>query len=107
MHEKIRELYNNVDEYVEKYNHRICAAKDESRGNMFASGHGGSDAMLYRAFNESVKYGYPMPADVYDTAILMCITALSEQSIAMGGALVDIPDFTSVLTLKESTYPQL
>lgn len=36
-------------------------------------GYGGSDAMLYRAFIESVKYGYPMPTDIYDTAILMCI----------------------------------
>lgn len=95
MHERPRELYNNVDEYVEKYNHRIWASKDEATGkNMFASGHGGSDGMLYRAFIESVKYGYPMPTDVYDTALLMCVTALSEQSIAMGGAPVPVPDFT-------------
>ena len=35
------------------------------------------------------------PLDVYDTAMLMCVTPLSEQSVAMGGAPVPIPDFTS------------
>lgn len=36
-----------------------------------------------------------MPIDVYDMAAWMCITALSEQSIALGGAPVAIPDFTN------------
>lgn len=98
--EKTKELYNNADEYVEKYNHRIWAAKEEAKGDMFSSGHGGSDGMLNRAFIDSVKYGYPMPTDIYDTAILMCITALSEQSIAMGGAPVAVPDFTKGAYIK-------
>ena len=32
--------------------------------------------------------------DVYDAASWMCITALSEQSIAMGSMPVPVPDFT-------------
>jgi hypothetical protein len=36
-----------------------------------------------------------MPLDVYDAAAWMVITALSEISIANGGALVEIPDFTN------------
>ena len=35
-----------------------------------------------------------MPIDIYDMAAWMSITALSERSIAMGGAPVEIPDFT-------------
>jgi len=35
-----------------------------------------------------------MPIDIYDTAIMMSITALSEESIAKGGAPVMVPDFT-------------
>lgn len=100
MHEKTLELYNNVDEYVEKYSHPIWAKKDAEKGTMFASGHGGSDGMVCRAFIESVRDGLPMPTDIYDTAILMCITALSEQSIAMGGAPVAVPDFTKGAYIK-------
>ena len=36
-----------------------------------------------------------MPVDVYDAASWMAITALSEMSVAKGGAVVDIPDFTN------------
>lgn len=36
----------------------------------------------------------PMPVDVYDAASWMAVTALSEISIAKGGAVVEIPDFT-------------
>lgn len=36
-----------------------------------------------------------MPLDVYDAAAWMAITPLSEQSIALGSAPVEIPDFTS------------
>ncbi len=35
-----------------------------------------------------------MPVDVYDAASWMAVTALSEMSIAKGGAVMDIPDFT-------------
>ena len=35
-----------------------------------------------------------MPIDVYDMASWMCITCLSEISIAHGGAPQEIPDFT-------------
>lgn len=35
-----------------------------------------------------------MPIDVYDAASWMCITALSEASVAQGGLPQMIPDFT-------------
>ena len=40
------------------------------------------------------KYEYGT-IDVYDMASWMCISALSEESIAKGGAPVAIPDFTN------------
>lgn len=57
-------------------------------------GHGGMDYMMFKAFFKAVNDGAPMPVDVYDAAAWMCITALSEQSIAQGGAPQPIPDFT-------------
>ena len=34
-----------------------------------------------------------MPIDVYDAAVMMAVTPLSEQSIAAGGLPIEIPDF--------------
>ena len=50
---------------------------------------------MYNAFVESVREDLTPPIDTCDTATLMSIACLSEQSIAMGGAPVAIPDFTS------------
>ena len=52
------------------------------------------DGLVYDAFFEAVRKGEPCPIDVYDAAAWMCITPLSEQSIAMGSHPVAIPDFT-------------
>ena len=43
---------------------------------------------------ESMKAGVKPPIDVYDAAAWMAVTCLSEQSVAMGGAPVPVPDFT-------------
>ena len=59
------------------------------------SGHGGMDGIMFRIFVDAVKSGSPLPIDVYDAASWMCITALSEASISMGGAVQQIPDFTA------------
>ena len=75
-----------------EYRHPLWKAYDEfgARG-----GHGGMDYLVLRAFIEAIQNHTPVPIDVYDTASLMCITPLSEQSIAMGGMPVPVPDFTS------------
>lgn len=57
-------------------------------------GHGGMDYMAFKAFFKAAINGDPMPVDAYDAAAWMCITALSEQSIAQGGMPQPIPDFT-------------
>lgn len=59
------------------------------------SGHGGMDEMMFDGFVDSALNGKEMPIDVYDAAAWMCITCLSEKSIAEGGAPQLIPDFTN------------
>ena len=80
--------WGNREKYKEEYLHPLW------KGYEAKGGHGGMDWLVGRAFIESVKNGTNPPIDVYDTASWMCITALSEQSIAMGGMPVPVPDFT-------------
>ena len=77
---------------LKEYRHPLWKAYDEfgQRG-----GHDGMDYLVLRAFIEAIQNHTPVPIDVYDTAALMCVTPLSERSIAMGGAPVPVPDFTS------------
>ena len=44
---------------------------------------------------EALPLGKEMPIDVYDAASWMAITALSANSIALGGAPQIIPDYTN------------
>jgi hypothetical protein len=57
-------------------------------------GHGGMDYLEFKAFFKAILNGEEMPIDVYDAAAWMAITPLSELSIAQGGAIQAIPDFT-------------
>ncbi|MBP5781773.1 MAG: gfo/Idh/MocA family oxidoreductase, partial [Clostridia bacterium] len=58
------------------------------------AGHDGIDYLVFSALIHSLRNGLPMPIDVYDMASWMAVTALSEQSIAMGSQPVPVPDFT-------------
>ena len=58
------------------------------------TGHGGMDGFELHAFVDCALNGKEMPIDVYDAASWMCISALSEQSIALGNMPMAIPDFT-------------
>ena len=69
-----KECSGNADTYAETYDHPIWKKFLEEG---VQGSHGG------------------MPVDVYDAASWMAITALSEMSVARGGAVVDIPDFTN------------
>ena len=77
--------------YMEEYKHPLWKEYEEFG---LRGGHGGMDYLVLRAFIESVQKNECPPIDTYDTASWMCITALSEQSAAMGGLPVPIPDFT-------------
>ena len=84
--------------YMEEYRHPIWQEYHRigERG-----GHDGMDFLVLRAFIESIRDNTPPPIDVYDAAAWMSITALSEQSIALGSQPLPIPDFTSGRWLQE------
>ena len=51
------------------------------------------DFLVLDAFITSIKEGIPTPVDVFDAAVMMAVTPLSELSISRGGEPVDFPDF--------------
>lgn len=95
-----REQWNNIEEYRETYEHPIWKEFLE-KGVM--GGHDGMDTLVLQAFFDCVREKSDVPIDVYDAAAWMAITPLSEQSIAMGGMPVSIPDFTNGAWIHKKT----
>ena len=62
--------------------------------DMLKAGHGGMDWFVLRAWIECVKQGSLPPIDVYDAAVWMSVSALSEESLRTGKP-VEFPDFTN------------
>jgi len=88
--------------YREKYEHPLWKAYQDE-GIRFG-GHGGMDFLVLSAFVEALQKRVPPPIDVYDTAAWMSVTCLSEQSVAMGGAPVPVPDFTNGLWIDREPF---
>lgn len=86
----IRKYLDNAEEYTD-YLPDVWKNMTEKEMEL---GHGGMDYLMFKEFFKAVLNGEEMPVDVYDAAAWMSITALSEQSIAQGGAVQSIPDFT-------------
>lgn len=84
--------WGNVENFREQYEHPIWKKYFEEG---VKAGHGGIDWLVFADFFDSVKNQTLPPLDVYDMASWMCISALSEESIALGGQPVSIPDFTN------------
>lgn len=86
-----KKQWGNAEKYSEEFEHPMWKKYKEEgvRGS-----HDGMDWLVFREFFDSVINGTECPIDVYDTASWMCITALSEESILLGGKPVMIPDFT-------------
>lgn len=78
-------------EWLERYDHPLWVRWSKETAG---AGHGGMDFFVIHAFIESVKRQVPTPMDVYDAAAWSAITPLSEQSIELGNATVEFPDFT-------------
>ena len=83
--------WGNVEEYRGKYEHPVWKKYLEDG---VKQGHDGMDWLVFCDFVESVKNHTQTPIDVYDMVSWMCISALAEESITMGGMPVAIPDFT-------------
>lgn len=84
--------WNNAKKYARKYGSALWKSATLKQKML---GHGGMDWFVLRAMVETVKQGKYPPIDVYDTALWMSITPLSEQSIKEGGSVVAVPDFTN------------
>ncbi len=84
--------WGNIEKYRKQYEHPIWKQYLEEG---VKQGHGGMDWLVYADFIQAVQNKMPTPIDVYDLATWMSISALSEESIALGGHPVAIPDFTN------------
>lgn len=84
-------IWRNARKYARKYDSPLWRHKSTG---MRKSGHGGMDYLVLRAMVASAKGETLPPIDVYDAAAWMCVTALSEKSVAESGAPQEIPDFT-------------
>lgn len=83
---------NNAEKYYDKY---LPQMWKDITPEMIEAGHDGMDIFEFEVFCDCLRNGKEMPIDVYDAAAWMSIAYLSEQSIAAGGASVEIPDFTN------------
>ena len=83
--------WTDAEAYLKKYDHPLWQKYEQKA---VGAGHGGMDWFLVNDFVESAKMNTAPPFDVYDAATWLSITPLSEQSIALGGQPMSIPDFT-------------
>ena len=81
--------WNNIEEYYKQFDSEVW---EEFQKDPVGS-HGGMDYLEFADFFACLREGKPMPITVYDAAITMALTPLSEMSVALG-APVAIPDFT-------------
>ena len=96
-HFEWKKHWGNVEEYREKYDHPVWKKYMEEG---VKEGHGGMDWLVFCDCIKSVQDQTDVPIDVYDLAAWMSISALAEQSIALGGQPVAIPDFTNGMWIK-------
>lgn len=83
--------WEKADALLKQYDHPLWKKYEKNAEN---AGHGGMDWFVIHSFVEAAKAGAPAAMDVYDAATWLSITALSEESIAMGSHPVAFPDFT-------------
>jgi len=82
--------WGNAKDYAEKWESDVWK---KYIADGVVEGHDGIDYLICRDFFDCVKENRPMPIDIYDAATWMCISPLSEKSIKLGSAPVEIPDF--------------
>ncbi|MDI9338675.1 MAG: Gfo/Idh/MocA family oxidoreductase [Alphaproteobacteria bacterium] len=87
-----KEMWQNPENLLTEYDHPLWK---KHYNDAAGAGHGGMDFFVINAFVESIKRKVPFPLDVYDLATWYAITPLSEKSIAEGGQVQLIPDFTN------------
>ncbi|MDR0537625.1 MAG: Gfo/Idh/MocA family oxidoreductase [Tannerellaceae bacterium] len=83
--------WDSSDEWFKKYDHHLWQDLEAKARD---AGHGGMDFIMMYDFVEAIRNRTDVPMNCYDAAAWSAVSALSEMSIARGGALVDFPDFT-------------
>ncbi len=89
---EVEHRWDSFEPVRDKYEHPLWK---EYKDSGVESGHDGVDYLTLSAFAEAAINEVTPPIDVYDTAVYMSITCLSEQSVAMGSMPVPVPDFTN------------
>lgn len=84
--------FESIESYLEKYDHPLWKS---FIAQGVEGGHDGMDYLLMKAFAYCVKNNQPFPIDIYDAAVWLAVTVLSEQSVSLSGAPVPFPDFTN------------
>lgn len=92
-----------LDNYMEEYEHPLWK---KSTASEYSAGHGGMDWLVARAFLEAVRNRTQTPLDVYDSATMLAVSVLSEESVALGSAPLAIPDFTDGRWIKRDPDPK-
>ncbi len=86
--------HSDIFQNQEKYKDYLPEDWKTITEEQLKTGHGGMDYIMLKNFFRAVKKHEDMPIDVYEACAMMCVTALSEESIAKGGMPIDVPDFT-------------
>ena len=90
-----KEMWQDFTDCYDQYEHPLWQEYLAEHGISSESFSAGMDWLVLRAFIDCLKNGTPPPIDVYDAAVWMSITCLSEESIATGSNPVAVPDFTN------------
>jgi len=83
--------WESFDPYQKEFDHPWWK---EMASSAEAAGHGGTDYLELSLFLKAVREKTQTPIDVYDSATMSSVVALSEASIAKNSAPVECPDFT-------------
>jgi predicted dehydrogenase len=97
------EGWEPMSDYYEEFEHPLWK---KTKAAEYKGGHGGMDYLVMRAFLEAVRKGTQTPIDVYDSATLMAVALLSEESISLGSMPVAIPDFTDGMWINRDSAPK-
>ena len=93
--------FESAESYFEEFEHPLWKALGDAGEGV---GHGSMDYIEDYRLIHCLRNGLPLDMTVYDAAAISAVSALSEKSVAAGGAPMKFPDFTRG---KWQSYPKL
>jgi predicted dehydrogenase len=85
------DVWEPVAKYAKEFEHPMWKQFSQQAAG---TGHGGGDFFVVNEFLKTIQSGGPPPVDAYDSAAWSAIIPLSGKSIAEGGTVQEVPDFT-------------